>query len=832
MSGIYVILIIASILVLGTISLSQVFAVTEDEKLSASDAARNDFFGLNVEISGDTAIVGSHLDDDGGMNSGSAYVFVRSGTTWTQQAKLTASDATAGDEFGLSIGISGDTAIVGSHFDDDGGMNSGSAYVFVRSGTTWTQQAKLTASDAAAGDIFGHNVVISGDTAILGAYLDDNPGIDSGSAYVFVRSGTTWTQQAKLTASDAAAGDEFGHNVAISGETAVVGAEEDDDGGFFSGSAYVFVRSGTTWTQQAKLTASDAAPIDRFGHGVSISGDTAIVGSYLDDDGGMDSGSAYVFVRSGTTWTQQAKLTASDAAALDWFGHSISIVGDIAIVGNERDDDGGMNSGSAYVFERSGTTWTQQAKLTASDAGVGDFFGHWVAMSGDTVIVGAYLDDNPGLNFGSAYVYSLVDTDGDGILDVADNCPNTPNPNQEDTDGDGIGDACDVFPLDFDNDGVDDVVDNCPVDVNPNQEDIDVDAIGDVCDVLHLITTVTQVTGTFTILTGQTLQVEPGVLFFVPDGSTVNNNSDLTINNFGVMLFLGTLNNAGSFNNHPGAILSNSATGIINNNAGGTINNMVGANIVNNAGATLDNNSGGITANSGIIRNQGGSTINNNGPGKITNLASGLIINDASSINNNAGATLTSKTGGIIINNQGSTITNNPGGLITNDVGSLIGNIGASTVDNNSGSVFNNNGKYISFGGSITNNNNGGVINNGDLLFISAGETFNNNAGGVLNNNSGGKVSNQGSYQNNGVVTNAGGALLVNSGGGIMTNLSGGLMTNNNVGFAHNGDGSTLNNNAGATIDNNNGGIWQNECNGIVNNLGIILGTITNLPCA
>ena len=192
----------------------------------------------------------------------------------TEIVKLTASDAAAGDWFGRYVAVSGATVVVGAPNDDDNGSNSGSAYVFVRSGISWSQQAKLTASDAAAFDFFGVSVAISGDTAVVGANFDDGKGVDSGSAYVFVRSGTTWTEQAKLTASDAAALDQFGIEVSISGDTAVVGAFSDDDSGSRSGSAYVFVHSGATWTEQAKLTASDAAIDDRFGRSVSVSGDT------------------------------------------------------------------------------------------------------------------------------------------------------------------------------------------------------------------------------------------------------------------------------------------------------------------------------------------------------------------------------------------------------------------------------------------------------------------------------------------------------------------------------------------------------------------------------
>jgi hypothetical protein len=178
------------------------------------------------------------------------------------------------------------------------------------------EAATLAASDAAPSDLFGVSVSLSGDTVVVGAFVDDDAGAaDTGSAYVFVREGTAWTEQAKLAASDAAAGDEFGTSVSLSGETALVGAFVDDHaGGADAGSAYVFVRTGTTWTEQAKLVAPDAASEDHFGYAVSLSGETAIVGARFDG-----AGSAYVFVRNGTAWTAQAKLVASDAAASDEF---------------------------------------------------------------------------------------------------------------------------------------------------------------------------------------------------------------------------------------------------------------------------------------------------------------------------------------------------------------------------------------------------------------------------------------------------------------------------------------------------------------------------------
>ncbi|HND20040.1 MAG TPA: hypothetical protein PLB18_11735, partial [Acidobacteriota bacterium] len=306
-----------------------------------------------------------------------------------------------------------ETAVVGAQGDDIGAnTDQGSAYVFVRSGTTWSQQQKLTASDGAASDIFGWSVAITGETAVVGARGDDiGANTDQGSAYVFVRSGTTWSQQQKLTASDGAAFDQFGLSVAISGETVVVGAAGDDIGAAIDqGSAYVFVRSGATWSQQQKLTASDGAGDDEFGQSVAISGETVVVGAFLDDIGAnIDQGSVYVFVRTGATWSEQQKLTASDGAMSDQFGISVAISGETVVVGAYLDDvSANTNQGSAYVFVRTGTTWSQRQKLTTSDGAVDDRFGISVAISGETAVVGSYFDDiGAATDQGSAYVFVL-----------------------------------------------------------------------------------------------------------------------------------------------------------------------------------------------------------------------------------------------------------------------------------------------------------------------------------------------------------------------------------------------------------------------------------------
>jgi hypothetical protein len=382
----------------------------EKQKLLASDGAAGDKFSYSVSISGDSAIVGAHIDNDNGDWSGSAYIFKFDGTNWIQQAKLLASDGAADDYFGYSVSISGDLAIVSAPGNDDKGSGSGSVYIFKRNGTSWIQQAKLTASDGAPYEWFGWSVSISGDTAIVGAHYDDDSGSNSGSAYIFKWDGTNWIQQAKLLASDGAANDWFGWSVSISGNLAIAGAYGDDDNGIESGSAYIFKWDGANWIEQAKLLTSDGTAGDEFGYSVSISSNVAIAGAHLDDDNGTDCGSAYIFKWNGTSWVEQAKLLASDGAADDCFGCSVSVSGDAAIVGAHYDDDNGSDSGSVYIFKFDGTNWLEQVKRIASDGAADDDFGNSVSISGYVAIVGAHLDDDNGTDSGSAYIFESVAT--------------------------------------------------------------------------------------------------------------------------------------------------------------------------------------------------------------------------------------------------------------------------------------------------------------------------------------------------------------------------------------------------------------------------------------
>jgi hypothetical protein len=387
---------------------------SEVQKLLASDGVEESYFGGQICLDGDTVLIGAPGDDDNGHWSGSVYVFIWDGASWTEQAKLLPSDGGAVDaQFGGYLDMDGDTAVIGAMWDDDNGLHSGSAYVFTRNSTTWTEQQKLLPADGVVDMQFGISVDLDGDTLLIGANRDDDNGIRSGSAYVYTRSGTTWTQQAKLIASDGAEEERFGIDVALEGDTAMIGSETPDNGDN-SGSVYVFTRTGTTWTEQQKLLASDGAAVDWFGFYIALDGDTALFAASQDDDKGSNSGSVYVFTRVGSTWTEQQKLTASDGAANDHFSeNAIALDGDTAIIGAYLDDDLGSASGSAYVFTRTGTTWTEQQKLTASDGAATDWFSlYGVALDGDTAFIGALWDDNVnGVDAGSAYVFTKSGAD-------------------------------------------------------------------------------------------------------------------------------------------------------------------------------------------------------------------------------------------------------------------------------------------------------------------------------------------------------------------------------------------------------------------------------------
>ena len=363
----------------------------QEQKLIASDRTADDLFGMSVAISGNYAIIGAYQQDEDAsgtntlINAGAAYIFYNNGATWVQQQKVVASDRSVYRYFGNSVAISGNYAIVGTEREDKdaNGENSitqaGAAYIFYNDGSSWIQQQKVVASDRASYDEFGLSVAISGDYAIVGTSYEsedangENYIGNAGSAYIFVRGESTWIQQQKIVASDRATSDYFGCSVAISGDNIIVGAygEDEDTSGtntlLTSGSAYIFERAVTTWNQKQKIVASDRAESNWFGYSVAISGNDAIVGAYRKLG---NIGSAYIFEREATAWVQQQEIIAPAREGFDYFGHSVAISGDNAIVGayEENEDENEENTlpaaGSAYIFMQNSDDTTKINNLT------------------------------------------------------------------------------------------------------------------------------------------------------------------------------------------------------------------------------------------------------------------------------------------------------------------------------------------------------------------------------------------------------------------------------------------------------------------------------------
>jgi len=416
-------------------------------KLLASDSEGYDRFGCSVALDGDVAVIGTSSD-----NIGSAYVFRFDGSDWMEETELRPSDAGNGDHLGRSVAVDGDTILIGAYGCDDACpsdpyCNSGAAYIFRFNSEDWIEEARLTALDAAEGDNFGFSVSISGNVAVIGAHGDDDT---KGSAYVFRFNGSNWVQEAKLTASDAAEEDNFGFSVSVSGDAALVGAQTNDDAcpadpSCNSGSAYVFRFNGSNWVQEAKLLASDAAEEDLFGKSVALSGSRALVGALGANAMGSDSGAAYVFRFNGSSWGDEDKLLASDGGPFSWFGDKVSISGTTAVIGSYGDDP--EAACWAYVFRLGGITRTQEvAKLIPSD---GAFCWHYppnVAVSGATAITGIpEYEQEPHYLMGAAYVFgSLDDCDNNFSLDICDivECPG--DPACEDCNVNGIPDQCDI----------------------------------------------------------------------------------------------------------------------------------------------------------------------------------------------------------------------------------------------------------------------------------------------------------------------------------------------------------------------------------------------------
>lgn len=395
-------------------------------KLVPADGLMGDFFGGSVAVQDGTAVISAPGSDDQGSLSGSVYVYTRNGVLWLPIAKIIPDDGERTDVFGASVSIDGNTLVVGADGRDDLGVSSGAAYVYQRVGDAWVQQAKLLAADGAEFDSFGQSVAIDGDTIVVGAASHNGVAFDSGAAYVFVRSGADWIEQAKLAPADGNEYDEFGYSVAISGETIVVGSRAGDLDNIGSvdtnadGFAHIYVRVGNAWVHQAKLLPSSGTEDSRFGSTVALDGDTAIVGALFDSTSGERAGLAYVFVRASGAWQEQARLIPGDGSAGDHFGVSVDIDGDAAVVGasgSGPQDFFDRGAGAGYVFARDGVVWSEQARLVAGDRSAGELFGNAVAVSEGVAIFGSPQDSPRDFHSGSAYVARLGSLDAQTVTE-------------------------------------------------------------------------------------------------------------------------------------------------------------------------------------------------------------------------------------------------------------------------------------------------------------------------------------------------------------------------------------------------------------------------------
>lgn len=394
--------------------------VVEDPIL-ASDAVAGDEFSSAIAASDGTLMVGA----PDLSTPGAVYVYAELGGDWIEQQILYSSSVSPYDDFGRSIAIEGDIAVVGAPLTQEVGLFSGSAYVFRFDGTSWVEEQALFASDAAENDRFGEAVAISGDVILIGAFANDDQGLNSGSAYSFRFDGTSWIEEQKLTASDADSDDNFGDALAIQGDFALISSPREEGAGNDTGAVYAFEYDGVSWVQQQKFYSLDPGLVDLFGGSISIDGARAIIGAQGDRDLFINGGSAYIFGFDGTTWSQEQKITPGpQCGEWDRFGESVSIDGNAAIVGAGEYNNG---PGKAMIYRFDGATWTEEAVLTSGTTSIVDFFGGVVFMHEAWAFVGAPYEDYGGMpNVGvlrayrSSADFSRGDCNSDGLLDVAD----------------------------------------------------------------------------------------------------------------------------------------------------------------------------------------------------------------------------------------------------------------------------------------------------------------------------------------------------------------------------------------------------------------------------
>jgi len=393
--------------------------IAQSDKLRASDPEAVDLLGWSVDVSGDAVVVGSIGDDDNGDSSGSAYLFEKNAQgVYEQSAKLSASDGLAGDNFGYSVAIDGDTIVIGAYANDTNGTNAGAVYIFEKPFATSSvhETQKLTALDAEMGEYFGISVDIDGDAIAVGAYGDDDNGSVSGAVYLFERNASSgsFEQVAKLHARDGVASNYFGYDVAIDADIVAVGAYRNWSQSAY-GAAYLFEKGITGWadaTQVAKLGATDQGLSDAFASRIAIDSDTVAVGAYKAAGALSDSGAVYLYAKPESGWVdanESAKLTASDDNVSRTFGKDVAISGDNVLVGMPYYQVS-TGLGKGYLFTKPSGEWVdanENVQLVASDVADGDLFGFAVALDGTSAVIGSYGDDDNASGAGAAYRFEL-----------------------------------------------------------------------------------------------------------------------------------------------------------------------------------------------------------------------------------------------------------------------------------------------------------------------------------------------------------------------------------------------------------------------------------------
>lgn len=382
------------------------------QTLVASDVVARDQFGASMDMYGDVAVIGAMGagrtgDCDGIGWTGSAYVFRKVNGVWIEEQELTPGECQRDDYFGAQVAVYEDVIVVTALLNRDEGPMTGAAYVYRYVAGTWIEEHKLVASDRKERMQFGTGLSVYKDVIVIGAYQEDIFGPYSGSVYLFRNVAGTWIEEAKLIPSDGMENAFYGLSTAISNETVFVGAVGDDSRGERTGSVYVYRKSGDDWIETQKLEASDAAAYQHFGGQLAIYGDVAVISAVEYFFTGYGPGAAYVFRRTGEIWTEEKKLTASDADMGDRFGYAVDIYGNLAVIGAINDDDSGIDSGAVYIFRNFGTDWIEGEKISAPSFSGDARFGWSVAISDHDLLVSAPLENSVGERSGVAYSIQL-----------------------------------------------------------------------------------------------------------------------------------------------------------------------------------------------------------------------------------------------------------------------------------------------------------------------------------------------------------------------------------------------------------------------------------------